>query len=502
MPLGWIALVPFLIVLERAATLPAALAAGWAMSVAFTLAVFGWFAPAISTYTGASAALSLVLLVLAAPLLQPQLVTFAVARWWIAGRSARATTAIFAAGVYAGTEFVWPKLFGDTLGYGFHPSRSLRQLADVGGAPLLTFVLLVLNEMAMAAWNTWRLRPRRALTAIACAAALLAGVAIYGQVRLRQIAAAEAGSQPLTAVLVQASIGNYERLRAQVGAYEAVRQILNAHFELSYAGMRSGDVDLVVWPETAYPTTYGSPKSRAGAEFDDEMRVFAASIKRPLVFGSYDLDASGEFNAAVFLDPADVTMARSYRKSHLFPLTERVPAWLDSGWIRDALPWLGTWHAGTGTKVLPVRLGDGRSVEMAPLICLDAVEPDMAADGARAGARLLLTLSNDGWFAAGNGARLHLIVSAFRSIETHLPQLRATNTGVSAAIDATGELTAIAEAGQRRGLLATVIPAPAPATLAVRWGRWFGPACLATSVLLAMASLRRRPAATPRSAEV
>ena len=45
-------------------------------------------------------------------------------------------------------------------------------------------------------------------------------------------------------------------------------------------------------------------------------------------------------------------------------------------------------------------------------------------------------MSNDSWFTDYPvGARLHLAVAAFRSIETRLPQVRVTTNGLSAVIE-------------------------------------------------------------------
>src|SRR6185295_8308722 len=78
--LGWIGLVPWLATLDRASSLWVAVASGVVFSVCFTLAVFGWFAAAIGGYTGAPWPVAVAVLVLCAPLLQPQLVVFAAAR--------------------------------------------------------------------------------------------------------------------------------------------------------------------------------------------------------------------------------------------------------------------------------------------------------------------------------------------------------------------------------------------------------------------------------------
>ena len=111
-------------------------------------------------------------------------------------------------------------------------------------------------------------------------------------------------------------------------------------------------------------------------------------------------------------------------------------------------------------RVVPLRLADGRTLRVAPLICYDAVDPRSRSTAARAGAELIVTLSNDSWFAAGGGPRLHLVVSAFRSIETRRPQVRATNTGISA-VDRRRPASCSARlAVDERGALAgSVIPA-------------------------------------------
>jgi len=69
-----------------------------------------------------------------------------------------------------------------------------------------------------------------------------------------------------------------------------------------------------------------------------------------------------------------------------------------------------------------------------------------------------MTLSNDSWLADGDGARLHLIVSVFRSIETRRPQVRATTTGISAVITPTGEVTAGADVHAQAVLVVAVTP--------------------------------------------
>jgi apolipoprotein N-acyltransferase len=258
--------------------------------------------------------------------------------------------------------------------------------------------------------------------------------------------------------------------------------------------LRTGRVDLLIWPETVYPTTFGAPKSEEGAEFDREITAVPRRTGVPLVFGAFENGGmSGEHNAAFFLDGhGDVQI---YRKSLLFPLTEYVPAWLDAGTFRAALPWTGRWSPGSGPSTVVERIA-GVPVRFEPLICYEAIHLQYVARAARAGPDVLLTLSNDAWFDADAGPRLHLAAAALASVETRLPQIRATNSGISTLILPTGEIVSPTPFGDRASLRISVPLVARQWTPAVAWGDWLGPAaCLAcvacVLVLVAMRSSAR-----------
>jgi apolipoprotein N-acyltransferase len=503
--LGWIGLVPWLAALDRVRSVRAALASGLLMAAALQVAMLGWFAEGIAEYTGAPGALATLILMGSAPLLQPQIVTFAVARYLAraVAPDARWLAALVGAGVYVGTEWALPKLFADTIGYGLYPSVWLRQGAEVVGASGLTWALVLGNECVLALGLAARAGGppgaiRRMLPPAACLTAILAALLGYGALRTRALSAATSPGAGLSVGVVQANLSHYDDVRAAVGSYEAVRRILDTHFALSTALLRREHPDLLVWPETVYPTTFGSPKSEDGRVFDGEIASFVAAGGVPLIFGSYDREGADEFNAAVVLEPrrgGDAALTfDTYRKAAPFPLTERVPAMLDSELLRGWFPWLGTWTAGAGAKVIPLALADGRRVRVAPLICYDALAPALVRDAVRSGAELLVTLSNDSWFAAGKGPWQHLVGAIFRSIETRRPQARATNTGISALITATGDIVATTRVDERATLAAALVPDGATTTIQVAWGDWFGPAALVGALaLLAQAAWRRRP---------
>ena len=442
------------------------------------------------------------LLAAASPLLQPQLTAFALARWWARGRgSGPVRSAVAGACVWVGTEWLIPKLFGDTLGYGLWPSLWLRQGADVVGVAGLTLALLLGNECVLAAVRALAGRdPRRALRPVAAFVALLTALLGYGALRVRQVATA--ADAPVRVGIVQANVVQYGRMAMEQGTFGAVDTILATHMRLSEKLLRRAPIDLLLWGETVYPTTFGTPRSAAGAAFDRAIAGFVARSGVPLVFGAYDLEGATEFNAAVVLEPphGGPLEFETYRKAALFPLTERVPAWLDRPWIRRRLRWLGTWTPGHGGDVVRVRLRDGRVLRAAPLICYDVLEPALARDAVRSGADLLVTLSNDSWFGTGPAAWRHLVAAAFRSVETRRPQARATNTGISAVIDAAGSITTATALGERAVLTDRLTPQSALDAPALRWGGWLGPAALTLGAALLALPVRRRPVAGRRLA--
>ena len=484
--LGFVALVPWLLVLNATETAPRALLSGWLMSIAFVACVFAWFGIAIGAFTGMGSATGLLVLLVAAPLLQPQLLAFALVRHVVGRRHGPLLRALAGASAWVAMEWLMPKLLGDTIGHGLYPSPELRQVADLGGAAGITFLLVLVNEGVAFAIG----RRRQGVRALAMPLAISLFVPLmmggYGMLRLQSLSAIGRSDQaPIRIGMVQSNIYDYERMRREIGAYEVVRHVLDTHYAMSRQAIEQHHVDALLWSETVYPTTFGSPKSEDGAALDREVLDFVTAAGVPLVFGTYDVDANGEFNAAAFVEPKTGKLG-FYRKTDLFLFTEHVPAWLDGPTLRRLLPWAGTWKRGDGARVFPLRLADGREIPVLPMICLDDVNPSLGIDGARLGARMILTMSNDSWFTDyPSGANLHLNVAAFRSIETRLPQMRVTANGISAVIDVSGAVIAATSMGKQELLVGEVHASDAGHTLMMAWGNWIGRAGMVFLVVLA-----------------
>ncbi len=80
-------------------------------------------------------------------------------------------------------------------------------------------------------------------------------------------------------------------------------------------------------------------------------------------------------------------------------------------------------------------------------------------------------MSNDAWFGRTSGPLQHLNLASYRAIETGLPVVRATPTGVSAMIDPWGRVVQDQrlEPGES-GVIDARLPEPAMPTLYGRFG--------------------------------
>jgi hypothetical protein len=288
--LVWVGLTPWLASVDAAANWRAGgQAAGLGMCVAFTLGIFWWFGVAVEHYAGLPRGSWLAITLPARRLCSRS----SSRRRWLAGSRCGAA-AEPSSGPGDRRRHGWepngsfPSCSPTRSAHGFLPARTMRQAADAIGVPGLTVVVLLANEAALSAFRGWRAGDRRrtwrAATAIAGLAALLL---LYGTWRLRAIAVATEHAPALTVGVVQGGFADYARLREAHGSFEATRRILNRYFRLSEAARASAQ--LLVWPETVYPTTFGHPKSEDGAAFDRALARFVQSTGMPLVFGGYDL---------------------------------------------------------------------------------------------------------------------------------------------------------------------------------------------------------------------
>lgn len=239
-----------------------------------------------------------------------------------------------------------------------------------------------------------------------------------------------------------------------------------------------GSRDLVIWPETAVNFLLND----AG----DIMPAMSRAADAPLVMGIQRREDSRYYNSLAVIAPGG-EVSSIYDKFHLVPFGEYVP-WGDElarlGMGAFAAQQGNGYSAGPGPELVDIPGLPG----FQPLICYEAIFPQhLRGLDNRPG--WLLQITNDGWFGKFSGPYQHLAQARLRAIETGLPLIRAANTGVSAVIDAHGDIRQSLPLGEA-GKIDADLPGALPPTPWLGWGP--GPVILLALTILFAAALSGR----------
>lgn len=292
---------------------------------------------------------------------------------------------------------------------------------------------------------------------------------------LKQIAWTEPAGAPVTVSLVQGNIAQDlkwrdDRVSATLDAYRALAEASSS--------------PLIILPETALPLFLEQVPR-------DYLSALAGHARRnggDILIGVPERLPGGEyFNSVVSYGAAP---AQSYRKSHLVPFGEFIP-------LRPVLGWI------VGVLAVPLQDFSRGTEDQQPLtVAGQRVAINICYEDAFGGeiirqlpaATLLVNVSNVAWFGRSIAPQQHLQISQARALETGRYMLRATNTGLTVAINQRGEVVASAPE-----FTTAIVTHPAQgysgATPYVRWGNY---AALALCLVL-IAACRLAGARAARS---
>jgi apolipoprotein N-acyltransferase len=136
------------------------------------------------------------------------------------------------------------------------------------------------------------------------------------------------------------------------------------------------------------------------------------------------------------------------------------------------------------------------------MICFESHFPNLSREYARAGADVLVEMTNDGYLGNTPVLRQHLASAVFRAVETNRPVLRVTNVGVTAYINERGEVLDAAEPYTEATRVWTIAKSDGNQTFYVRYGDWFAWLCSIASLILIFLSLRKKSRAATKAKQV
>jgi apolipoprotein N-acyltransferase len=387
------------------------------------------------------------------------LALFPAAAGWAAARLAHADSGarlMLAAAFWALTEWLRSWIFTGfpwlAVGYA-EVSAWLAGYAPIGGVFLVSLAVACLAALLLSLGT--------AIEAGRRPAALTAAVAIVaisaGGVALRGVEWSHPAGDPIDVSLVQ---GNIEQELKFNPAYRENTLSIYADLVAQSRGR------LIVLPESALPMF----ADEVPADYFALLRRTAQRNGADLLLGLFLFEprARGEeedhyFNSVVSLGTATTQI---YRKRHLVPFGETIPAKPVVGWFIRSVLNIPLADQTPGPRYqAPFELAGQR---VAVNICYEDAFGDELVEQLP-GATLLVNVTNDAWYGRSLAAEQHNQIAAMRTLESSRPMLRATNTGITSIIDHHGRETARLQ-WFTRGVLEGRIAGRTGTTLYARFG--------------------------------
>lgn len=315
----------------------------------------------------------------------------------------------------------------NTLAVSQYQVNSVAQLAAIGGTALISFFVVMVNAgIAGAGVRMWRLlfsheypRIRRHfdlwLVIILILVVMLLGTNKYKALE-REITQLDSSKD----LILVGAINNHDTpyLQQIQSSEEIFNNLKNSTYELSTNG-----VDLIVWPETSIPFLLPEP------QIDSSLLEMSKKMDTDIIVGGVE-NATPEgkkfdlgYNVSYHYSP-QANVPEVYRKRHLVPFGEYLPLDEEIPYIRNFAPFGYSVRSGEGAQLFNIK-----GVETGMLICFEDTYAWTARESVNAGARLLISHSNDMWFDSDVEKLQHHANAVFRAIETRTPLIRVSNEG-------------------------------------------------------------------------
>lgn len=481
--LAWVALVPLVLAIRRASPRRSFLLAFVSGLVLYGGSIF-WIYSAVHTYGRMPAATSaivlflLIVVVSACAALAPALARFMETRQkgeLIVWLPVAWTAVEILRNYFPCNGFPWSNIAVSQ--WRLLPVIQIADLVGIYGVAFLIVWVNVFLAECVARFSgdkTERFVPKAATTAVLVAATLL-----YGAYRLHAVPAALAGSPSMSLGLIQGNVDQGEKW-----AKELAQRNLDMHRE-GARRLAESFVEMIIWPEAAFPW----PIETTDTVIDPRVLGLAeggtGSLPYTLMGVITETPEENFHNSAVLFDGGG-EIEGMYHKAHLVPFGEYVPYSKILFFARKLTSPVGNFEAGSSSE--PLSAG-GRKLGV--LICYEDVFPEIARAETAAGAGFLVNITNDAWYGRSSAPFQHLAISVFRAVENRRFLVRAANSGVSAVVMPTGEITVESPIFEP-ALVVTPVAVFEELSPYTRLGDWFAWACVAYAALGVVVVAARR----------
>jgi apolipoprotein N-acyltransferase len=327
---------------------------------------------------------------------------------------------------FTGLEFlrslssVWGFNWG-SVGFSQSNLIHLIQFASIGGFPLVTLWVLSLNILLYLFFKSLAGKNKEKMIYLYTFFFLIIIPFVYSEAVIRK---SLPNAEYVTIGVIQPNVLPEDKRTSDFQRLLKIRQVIE----------QSPDADLYVLPETASPFPLFYNK-----QAEIFFRDLAKEKHAPIVTGMLDYKRKeGEtiyYNAASIVDSSGIKGI--YRKIFLVPFVERLP-------FDDVVPKLkeidlgqGQYAPGEDFSVFEVG-----NLSFSVYICYEAIFPQLVREFVNKGAKVLVNITEDGWFGRTSGPYQHAQMALFQSIIFRRAVVRSANTGISFISTPYGKITA------------------------------------------------------------
>lgn len=419
---------------------------GWLTQFVLTLIGFNWLYYTAREFGQLPASLSLIALLLYAAFMHLYIPFSIILVAWVSRRfnilSAFYLFLLLGLSL-ALSERAWPSIFEWNLGYVLLWIKwPMFQWADTFGFWGLSTIILILQSFI--AYALWMYKIDRSQFLISLCGTigivlLMNLVGYYKEEKWKKT------DSTVNFAIAQGNVGNAEKIQSEQGSHYHP-YILQLYTDLSTElYQKIPQTEIMMWPETALPFPLDDNFQLGSVQ--KKLSEFIQQTGRPVLTGAYSVDSNRSDhlgyniirNSFFYLGSDGKPAAPNYNKSNLLVFGEYMPFGEQFPVLYKLLPFVGTYERGPGPTVQTIQLKN-KALAIGPQICYESLDPGFSRALAKKGADVIVNATNDSWYGWWSEPYQHMIMTLARAVETRRPMIRATNTGISSAILAHGEI--------------------------------------------------------------
>jgi apolipoprotein N-acyltransferase len=257
-------------------------------------------------------------------------------------------------------------------------------------------------------------------------------------------------------------------------------------FKEMMAQAQAQSPDVYIWPETGYPGIFNAdPYGPA------EVASWSGAKAYNIVgsdSANYQKGEMNYYNSVFVLTPGAV-ISGTYSKMHLVPFGEYVPFSDTLKFVHKVVKRYGYVGFESGKKIEPLALN---GVFTAPLVCYDALFPEISREFALKGADFFTHLSYETWYSRTPASAQIFTNTVLRSVENDLYLARAVASGISGIVSNTGSITASTKLFRKEVLVGAIYVKPGKAkTPYTKYGDWFIFLCAALLIMFCFRRMKK-----------